>query len=166
MKTFITIEDVVFVDQYSLPKSKVIIEDVQRSYIKPLFKKYYDYLMGCLENERISKQDEYIVNEYIKPIMILYTENEFYLKSDIKINNVGASREVGENFERMSTNQKQTLINANLEKISVMKGFMHAYLSENSAVYPYYVPTEEYMNYNHTTVNKNYMQKGLYGYRG
>lgn len=164
MTTFITISDVVFVDQYSLPKSNAIIEDVQRSYIKPLFKKYYDYLIECLDNKNISKQDEYIINEYIKPIMVLYVENEFYLKSDIKINNVGTSREVSENFERMSSNQKQSLITNNLEKISVLKSFMQDYLKENNNIYPYYVHTDVF-NFNQTTVKKEYIQKGLYGYR-
>jgi hypothetical protein len=168
----ITNEDIEWLDNYDEKKTNSIIKDVQRSFIKPLFPSYYEYLLSGAENNDLTKQDDYVLDEYIRPMMSLLCENQFYIKSDVKITTTGTNIEIGEEFDRASNSRIQALVNNNKVKIEVLEKGLIIFLTENRGVFNaftkdydcYYNTGQDYINM--TSVTGSFSNSTIYNRRG
>ena len=165
----ITSEELEWVDQYDNDKLNYIIKDVQLSFIKPIFPNYYNALVSEIENNSLSKNDEKILNDYIKMMMNLLCENELVRKGSLKITNTGANIETGEEFERQTSSQRQAIITNNEQKIQTYKIEMLEYMKTNINIFPNFTTDYKckYMDYEETfnmsTVKGVYNNSGIYG---
>lgn len=164
----ITSEDITWLDQYDEAKVNAIIEEVQLAYLKPIFPNYYDFLIGEIENNSLSRNDEKILNDYIKRMMNLWCENELIYKGSLKLTNTGANYETGEDFDRQSSSEKQAIITNNTQKIETFKNDMIEYMKFNIRVFPnfttdYNCKYKEYEEtFNMSTVKGVYRNSGIY----
>lgn len=159
-------EEIEWLDDYDDKKVNYIIRDVQRSFIRPLFPNFYEYLIERVENDTLSRQDDHVVDEYIKPMMSLMCENELYIKSEFKINTTGTSVEISEDFDRASGSQKQYIISQNKEKIKIYEVEMLQYLNNNKLIFPSYLKDCPDVDISEstglTTVGGVYVQSTIY----
>ena len=130
----ITSDQIDWLDNYDEGKTNSVIRDVQRSFIRPIFHSYYEYLIKKVENGGVNNLDQYILDEYITPMMSLLCMNEFVRVGGLKITNVGANFESGEEFERYSSSKESAIMTANNQKVETYKTDMIDYMVKNKSL--------------------------------
>ena len=166
----ITSQDIEWLDDYDDKKVNSIIKDVQLEKVRPAFPNYYEYLVEKVENGNVNRQDEKILDEYIKPIMSKLCEAKLHLKSPFKITQTGTNVELGEDYERGTSGERQAIITDLHQGADTIQRGMIMYMSANLAIYPsfkndyndcYSDDVEE--TFNMSTVHGFYRQSSIYG---